>query len=98
MYSKADEVKKESLDQESIGTLFRRALKGEKVWEELGPRKEYIKVTRLNDRLNNYRFCLEQPSGKRLAEEHIRHAEAMLKLRDTVRIVYFFVVLRIPLY
>lgn len=79
---KSDEEQKK--DKDSPGNLLRRMLKGEKVWEELAPRKEYIKVSRLNDRFNNYRYCLEQPSNQRVAEERIKHAEIVSRLRNTV--------------
>jgi len=84
LYSSKTDEKKDK-DSESPGNLFRRILKGERVWDELGPRKEYIKVTRLNDKFNNYKYCLEKPSsGKVAAEEHIKHSEVLSKLRNTV--------------
>lgn len=93
---KDNELTAASSGKESFGSILARVFKGEKVWETMGPRKEYIKVTRLNDKYDNYNYCLEKSSisggisgggrgsggGGALAELNIRHKEAIGKLRS----------------
>ena len=61
--------------KESFSSFLGKIVRGE--WKEFGlfPRKELMKVTRLNDSINNYNYCIEKKcknsvggSGKKLAE------------------------------
>ena len=71
-------------NKESFTSLLTRMIKGEKVWEDLKPRTELIRVTRLNDKFNNYSYCIEKQESEPLAELHMRHIEAIAKLRKRV--------------
>ena len=77
--SSSDNVK-----EESIGSLLRRAMRGEKVWEKFIPRKELISVTRLNDQFANYVYCLDKLDNPVAAESRIRNSEMLMKLREKV--------------
>ena len=78
--------KTDDMKENSFGSIIGRIIKGERVWEDLKPRQEFIRVTRLNDRFNNYNYCLEKQGGqgKPMAELHIKHSEAIAMLKKRV--------------
>ena len=87
LYSYYNTKQEEKKGPSPFGQVVKRFLSGENVLEGMRPRKEYIKVTRLNAKFDNYRYCVEKnlASGKARAELQIKHSETLSKLNDRVR-------------